>query len=160
MLTIIPISISPGTSRDSSGRLPERQTGDAAPSRTLHENSRTPYSIGDRVGVRFRASLLDFIQFQCYHGQLPTFFCCECSVSFENPVKNQRRHPERIRHTPLTTGRTEQRTHFFYHLREQMLPQTFTLHAQLLPFYQICMPSGRRSCGIGWGWCKSWAIFD
>jgi hypothetical protein len=24
------------------------------------------------------------------------------------------------------------------------LAQTFTLHAQLLPFYQICMPSGRR----------------
>jgi len=26
-----------------------------------------------------------------------------------------------------------------------MLPQTCTLHAQFLPFYQICMPSGRRS---------------
>jgi hypothetical protein len=25
------------------------------------------------------------------------------------------------------------------------LPQTCTLHAQFLPFYQICMPSGRRS---------------
>ena len=25
------------------------------------------------------------------------------------------------------------------------MPQTCTLHAQFLPFYQICMPSGRRS---------------